>query len=154
MSGQLHNAESGIGHRNLGTILECSVWGTRGDAEDAVTTLEVALGHAGEGSPLLSLRGELDLSTAPKVEQALRQLEGDGPSTIVIDLRGLTFLDSSGLRLILEADSRARREDRRLLVVPGPPEVQRVFRVTLTDARIEFIENPSVIETTDGGSGA
>jgi anti-sigma B factor antagonist len=118
-----------------------------------VTTLEVALGHAGEGSPLVSLRGELDVSTAPKVEQALRQLEEEGASVIVVDLRGLTFLDSSGLRLILEADARARRDDRRLLVVPGPPEVQRVFRVTLTDARIEFVEDPQAIEATDGGGG-
>jgi anti-sigma B factor antagonist len=118
-----------------------------------MTTLDVTLGHATEGSPLVSLRGELDVSTAPKVDQALRQLEEEGPSIIVVDLRGLTFLDSSGLRLILEADSRARLADRRLLVVPGPPEVQRVFRVTLTDSRIEFIEDPLVIEATDGGSG-
>jgi anti-anti-sigma factor len=117
-----------------------------------VTTLEVTLGHAGQAS-LVSLRGELDLSTTSKVEQALRQLEEEGASSIVIDLRGLTFLDSSGLRLILDADSRARRDGRRVLLVPGPPEVQRVFRVTLTDARIKFIDDPLAIEATDGGSG-
>jgi anti-sigma B factor antagonist len=117
-----------------------------------VTTLDVSLGHAGD-TPLLALRGELDVSTVPKVEQALHQLEGDGVSVLVLDLRGLTFLDSSGLRLILEADGRARREDRRVLVVPGPPEVQRVFRVTLTDARIEFIEDPAAIEPIEDGAG-
>jgi anti-sigma B factor antagonist len=117
-----------------------------------VTTLDVSLGHAG-GNPLLALRGELDVSTVPKVEQALLQLEGNGASVVVLDLRGLTFLDSSGLRLILEADGRARREDRRILVVPGPPEVQRVFRVTLTDARIEFIEDPLSIEPMKDGAG-
>jgi anti-sigma B factor antagonist len=115
-----------------------------------VTTLEVALSHLGEGSTLVGLRGELDVSTTPKVEQALRQLEEEGVPAIIIDLRGLTFLDSSGLRLILDADGRARRENRRLLVVRGTPEVQRVFRVTLTDARIEFIEDPAVIEATEG----
>jgi anti-sigma B factor antagonist len=118
-----------------------------------VTTLEVTLGHAGEGSRLLGLRGELDLSTAPRVEQALRQLESEGNPLIVLDLRGLTFLDSSGLRLILDADTRARRDDRRLLVVPGPPEVQRVFQVTLTDVRIEFIKDPMSIEATEEGAG-
>jgi anti-sigma B factor antagonist len=117
-----------------------------------VTTLDVSLGHAG-ATPLVALRGELDVSTTPKVEHALLQLEGEGASVIIIDLRGLTFLDSSGLRLILEADARARREDRRLLVVPGPPEVQRVFRVTLTDARIEFVEDPLAIEPIEGGAG-
>jgi len=117
-----------------------------------VTTLDVTLSQAG-GTPLVGLRGELDVSTAPKVEHALRQLEENGASVIVIDLRGLTFLDSSGLRLILEADGRARREDRRLLVVPGPPEVQRVFRVTLTDARIEFIEDPLAIEPIERSAG-
>jgi anti-sigma B factor antagonist len=119
----------------------------------AVTTLDVTLGHAGEGTPLLSLRGELDLSTVPKVEQALRQLETDGTPVVILDLRGLTFLDSSGLRLILDADTRARRDDRRLLVVPGPPEVQRVFQVTLTDARIEFVKDPASIEATEEGPG-
>jgi anti-sigma B factor antagonist len=117
-----------------------------------VTTLDVAIGQVGEVSTVVGLRGELDVSTVPKVEQALRQLEGDGAAVIVIDLRGLTFLDSSGLRLILDADSRARKDNRRLLVVRGNPEVQRVFRVTLTDARIEFIEDPSMTETTEGGS--
>jgi anti-sigma B factor antagonist len=117
-----------------------------------VTTLEVAIGQVGQGSTVVELRGELDVSTASKVEQALRQLESDGAGVIVIDLRGLTFLDSSGLRLILDADSRARKDNRRLLVVRGNPEVQRVFRVTLTDARIEFIEDPSMTETTEGGS--
>lgn len=117
-----------------------------------MTTLEVAISQVGEASTLIGLRGELDVSTAPKVEQALRQLESNGTSTIVIDLRGLTFLDSSGLRLILDADARARRDNRRLLVVRGNPEVQRVFRVTLTDARIEFIEDPSMTETSEGGS--
>ena len=119
-----------------------------------MTTLDVTLAQASAGTPILTLRGELDVSTAPQVEQALRQLEENGTSAIVVDLRGLTFLDSSGLRLILEADGRARREDRRLLVVPGPPEVQRVFRVTLTDARIEFVEDPLAIEPIEGGAGA
>ena len=117
-----------------------------------MTTLDVTLGHAGD-APLVALRGELDLSTTPKVEHALARLESNGASVIIIDLRGLTFLDSSGLRLILEADGRARREDRRLLVVPGPREVQRVFRVTLTDARIEFIGDPLAIEPIEDGAG-
>lgn len=118
-----------------------------------MTTLEVTIGHAGEGTPFLILRGELDVSTAPKVETAVRQLEEQGSPLIVIDLRGLRFLDSSGLRLILEADGRARGEGRRLLVVPGPPEVQRVFRVTLTDSRLEFVDDPSAIGATEGETG-
>lgn len=121
--------------------------------EVAVTTLEVAIGKAGEGTPLVTLRGEFDVSTAPKVETAIRRLEEQGAPVIVLDLRGLAFLDSSALRLILEADSRARRDNRRLQVVAGPPEVQRVFRVTLTDSRLDFIEDPSVITKTDGGTG-
>jgi anti-sigma B factor antagonist len=122
--------------------------------ESTMTSLEVTVGRPEEGRALVGLRGELDVSTAPKVETALRQVEEQGVPLMVIDLRGLTFLDSSGLRLILEADGRARREHRRLLVVQGPPEVQRVFRVTLTDSRLEFTEDPAVIPATDGGTNA
>lgn len=119
-----------------------------------VASLDVTVGHPGEGRALVTLGGELDVSTAPTVETTLRQIEEKRVPMMVLDLRALTFLDSSGLRLILEADGRARRDDRRLLVVAGPPEVQRVFRVTLTDSRLEFIEDPEIIPTTNGETGA
>jgi len=90
----------------------------------------------------LVLSGELDLSTAPTVERELADVERDRPSLITIDLRGVSFLDSTGLRVVLSADGRARKEDRRLEVIPGPPPVHRVFRIALLDRRIRFVDPP------------
>jgi anti-sigma B factor antagonist len=90
----------------------------------------------------VAFRGELDISRAEEVERELERIESDGPELVVFDLRGLEFLDSTGLRLILGADSRARREGRRVVIVPGPEKVHRVFRITLLDRRLEFAEDP------------
>ena len=107
-----------------------------------MSALDVSTGELNR-APVVALRGELDISTAPLAEEQLRQAEAGHPPRLVLDLSGLTFLDSSGLRLVLEADARARRDGRRLVVVRGPAEVQRVFRVTLLENRLDFVDDPS-----------
>ena len=67
----------------------------------------------------VALRGELDLEHAYTFDEELRQVEGRRPSCLVLDLRGLSFLDSCGLARLLAARRRARREKRRLLLVRG-----------------------------------
>lgn len=89
------------------------------------------------------LRGELDLSTAEKVERELQRVEELGAKHVVLDLSALTFLDSTGLRLIVGADQRARSSDRRLTVVRGPATVQRVFAITKLDERLEMVDSAS-----------
>jgi anti-anti-sigma factor len=56
-------------------------------------------------------------------------------------------MDSSGLRLVLEADMRARRDGRRLVVVRGPDAVHRVFTVATLDKRLEFVDDPSDVHS-------
>jgi anti-sigma B factor antagonist len=97
----------------------------------------------GDGSVAVALIGELDISEAPGVEETLSGIEQRKPPLLVLDLRRLSFLDSSGLRLILEADLRAREEGRRLSVVRGPEAVHRVFAISLLDKRLDFIDDPS-----------
>jgi anti-sigma B factor antagonist len=87
------------------------------------------------------LTGELDLSTIEKVEQELARVEGEGPTVVALDLSRLTFLDSSGLRVIVSADQRARRENRRFVVVRGPQTVQRVFAITHLDQQLELVDD-------------
>ena len=89
----------------------------------------------------ITLEGELDIATAPEVEAALRDV-ADGPSSepCVLDLRGLTFMDSSGLRTILSANGAARRDDRRLRLVAGPPAVQRVFEICGVADGLRFVD--------------
>jgi anti-sigma B factor antagonist len=89
----------------------------------------------------LYLEGELDLSSAPQAEAAVKDLESnEALRMLVLDLRGLRFLDSTGLRVILATDSRARRTGRQVRLVPGPEAVHRVFRIALLDRRLDFVD--------------
>jgi anti-sigma B factor antagonist len=97
----------------------------------------------------VAISGELDLSTAPQVEEALGDAEEKGPERIVLDLEGLSFMDSTGLRMVLAADGRARKQNRRFEVIPGPPQVHRVFRIALLDRRITFIDPPGDADRRD-----
>jgi anti-anti-sigma factor len=87
------------------------------------------------------LSGELDISTASKVEDELARVEPNRPETIILDLRSLAFMDSTGLRLLISADTRARNQGRKLLIVKGPEPVQRVFRITRLEERLEIVDD-------------
>jgi stage II sporulation protein AA (anti-sigma F factor antagonist) len=82
------------------------------------------------------LAGELDLGNIDQVAPALR---GDGVRRRLLDLRELTFMDSSGLQLILAAHAAARREGWALQIVPGPPAVQRVFEICGVCDELPFV---------------
>jgi anti-anti-sigma factor len=92
------------------------------------------------------LSGDLDLSTAKQAEQAIEDAEKAGRSTVVVDLRRLSFMDSTGLRVIVSADKRARRSNRRVVIIQGPAPVRRVFEITRLDERLEIVDTPEEIE--------
>ena len=98
------------------------------------------------GAAIVALAGELDISEVPDVDKKLKAVEERRPPVLVLDLRELNFLDSSGLRVVLEADLRSRRESRRFALIPGPEPVHRVFLIALLDKRLEFIEDLSALE--------
>jgi anti-sigma B factor antagonist len=76
--------------------------------------------------------GELDVDTARAVEQEVRDLRRTGFEHIVVDLRRLDFMDSSGLRTLLTLRGDAERAQGRLTLRPGPQDVQRIFDLTGT----------------------
>ncbi len=84
----------------------------------------------------ITLAGELDLASTDQVEPVLR---ANGTAQRLLDLRELTFMDSSGLRLILSAHAAARREGWSLQIVPGPPAVQRVFQICGVEDELRFV---------------
>ncbi len=89
----------------------------------------------------LSLFGEFDIAAAPRVDEALAVVEEERPERVVIDLRGLTFIDSTGLRSLLGAEARAREEGRPLTLIQGPEAVQRVFEITGLAGRLDIVED-------------
>jgi anti-sigma B factor antagonist len=95
--------------------------------------------ETGNGRATIRLTGELDISTADDLEHVLSDLDAPGgPARIYLDLSELRFMDSSGLRLIVTSDLRLRREGRELRLMPGPEQVQRVFRLALLEERLLF----------------
>jgi anti-anti-sigma factor len=87
----------------------------------------------------LRLLGELDLDTTPTVEAEISALRKSGTRTLVLDLTGLTFMDSSGLRCILDCDAEARQDGFSVALIEGPPAVHRVFELTNTHTRLRFV---------------
>jgi stage II sporulation protein AA (anti-sigma F factor antagonist) len=88
--------------------------------------------------------GELDIGTAEQAESEIREAEStEGAKTVVLDLGGLTFMDSTGLRLLVSADARAREAGRRLAIVRGPDAVQRVIELTGLSAKLDLVDDVS-----------
>jgi anti-anti-sigma factor len=94
-----------------------------------------------DGQLLLRLTGEFDLAGVPSFERELERME-DGTRTLVLDLRDVTFMDSSGLRAIVIADQQARAEGRRCVVVRGPEQVDHVLDLTGIGERLELVDQP------------
>jgi anti-sigma B factor antagonist len=88
----------------------------------------------------ICLFGELDLATADAVEKELLRVEATDADAIVIDLSGLTFIDSTGVRLLLYAAMRSRADSDRLALLRGGAAVQRVFELTALEDKLPFAD--------------
>ena len=82
--------------------------------------------------------GEIDIATAGTLEADVKELRDRGFDHILIDLRRATFLDSSGLRVLLTLRSDAEHDGHSLKLVPGCAEVQRVFELTSTRSLFDW----------------
>lgn len=80
-----------------------------------------------DGEAVVCPRGELDMATVGAVEKELTELRGAGVDRILLDLGGLTFMDSSGLHLITKWANEASKDGFAFELEPGPPAVQRIF---------------------------
>jgi anti-sigma B factor antagonist len=111
-----------------------------------VANLNVETTQGNDTLAVVAPTGELDLSGVPMLEQELDRLtKVDGLRTVVLDLRGLEFIDSSGLRLVIVADRRCRAAGLRFALVPGPEIVHRVFEITRMSEHLEFVDDPSEV---------
>jgi anti-anti-sigma factor len=86
--------------------------------------------------------GELDLDTASLLEHELSAARGAGADRLVLDMRELTFMDSTGLRLVIRWDTAAEEEGFEFAIVPGSEVVQRVFRLTGMQEHLKVAEPP------------
>jgi anti-sigma B factor antagonist len=96
-----------------------------------------------DGRAQLILRGELDLATAPELEQLLIE-RIDASEDVVVDLRGLEFMDSSGIRVLVAAHTRAGRTGTRVLIVRPEPDsaVAKIVEVAGLDRELNILDGP------------
>jgi anti-sigma B factor antagonist len=97
------------------------------------------LSEGGLGAARVHVAGELDIATAPMLERTLRSAELRA-RLVVLDLRELTFVDSCGVRVIVYASLRARRAGRRLVLVRGPAQVQRLLELSGALEAVEIVD--------------
>jgi len=110
-------------------------------AEVAPLSFDTTLSSAGDA--VIALAGELDLSGAPALDEEItRMVAGHGVRRVVLDLRGLRFMDSSGLRVVALAARRLEAAGRALTLVRGAETVQRVFEITRMAERLDFVDEP------------
>ena len=93
---------------------------------------------------MVALRGELDLVTVSKVAEVVDELQpkADGVRHVVLDLRGLTFMDLPGLRELIRQNEYARSNRHNLAVVRGTPLVQRVLELTGVAEQLVLVDDP------------
>jgi len=94
-----------------------------------------------DGVAHVVLGGELDIANCTHLDAALR-LAWASSDVVVVDLRELEFIDSSGTRLLVDADRRIRRAGGRLIVVRGPWEVDWLFVLLGIDRMLELVDSP------------
>jgi anti-sigma B factor antagonist len=83
--------------------------------------------------------GDLDMSTVDEVDAALRRVHADGARRIVVDLRGLQFMDSTGITLLTRWNTRAPRDGFELALVQGDERIARLFALTGLHAFFTFV---------------
>ena len=87
--------------------------------------------------------GELDIATTPELEQVLREATADGVTEIVLDLRELTFMDSTGLRALAQANWRAEECGVTLAIIRGSPQIERVLEISGLGTLLPLVDAPS-----------
>jgi anti-anti-sigma factor len=90
---------------------------------------------------VLSVSGELDLASSPALEEELTRVGGGSSEMLILDLRELEFMDSTGLSVVVKAHQRAQEDGRRFGLVKGRPQVQRLLSLTGVAERMTLADS-------------
>jgi anti-anti-sigma factor len=91
---------------------------------------------------VVAARGELDLRTSPELEARLTRAFDAGAELVILDLRQIEFMDSTGLRAVLGAHQRAHDTGRRFALVRGADQVERVLTLTGVRDLLTVVDAP------------
>jgi anti-sigma B factor antagonist len=114
--------------------------GDESNRETVVTPLEISRGGT-TTHPVVAVRGEIDVATSPRLRTELSALLGRGATEITLDFSGVTFVDSSGLGVLIGALKRLRDgadsdDTRSLRIVGAQVAVRKVFEITGLEAAL------------------
>ena len=109
--------------------------------------------HTNGRAITLTVSGELDLLSAPVLEQALGRLTEPDVDLIILDLRGLAFMDSTGLHLLVQAQQRAHDSGRSFALVRAGEQVQRLLDVTGVGDVLTIVDSPEELLEVDEAPG-
>ena len=87
----------------------------------------------------IRLAGELDIATSAHFERTLRQAQQQA-RLVVADLRQVAFADTAAIHVLVDATTRALRQGRRLIILRGPPHVDRIFALTQMRDVVEIVD--------------
>jgi anti-anti-sigma factor len=96
--------------------------------------------RAGDGVAVVAV-GEIDLATVDAVRAEIDAARTE-TTLVLLDLRDVTFIDSAGVRLVLEGSRELAAEGGELVIVRGGPEVRRVFDLVGLDGRVKMVDEP------------
>lgn len=102
----------------------------------------------------LALHGELDLVSSPMLEAAFERAYEHEFELIIVDLRGLEFMDSTGLHRLVAGQQRAGQSGRRFALVRGGEQVQRLFDLTGIAEVLTIVDSPDELLEVDQTPGA
>ena len=103
----------------------------------------------GSQAVVIGVTGELDLASSPALEQELERGAAAKAEVVIVDLRKLEFMDSTGLSVLVRAHQRATENGQRFGVVKGPQQVQRLLTLTGVADRLTLADSPD--ELLSGG---
>lgn len=103
--------------------------------------------HKQGGASVLAVTGELDLRTSPELEERLAGAFDSGAELVILDLRQIEFMDSTGLRVMLGAHQRAQESGRRFALVRGADQVERVLTLTGVRDLLTVVDAPEELLT-------
>jgi anti-sigma B factor antagonist len=98
--------------------------------------------HNQGSASVLAVTGELDLRTSPELEERLARVFSTGAELVILDLRQIEFMDSTGLRVLLGAHQRAQESGRRFALVRGADQVERVLTLTGVRDLLTVVDAP------------
>ena len=115
--------------------------------------LGISVGKQGT-TTTISLRGEWDLAHKSAMREAVTEVFAGSPEYVVLDLAGLSFIDSTGVHGVIELHRRSQQQGARLVIVPGPRAVQRIFELLGLTEDLPFPHRRSPHQSLEGSRRA